>query len=95
MQAHLRFMSGTSDMRTVNKTTSNTIATTLTMIICFVLLTRRINSFIIHHSRISQNKFMIPAHLLPTGSEKKGVLEVGSIPVAILPSCQYIKIIAL
>ena len=33
--------------------------------------------------------------LLTTGSEEKGVLEVGSIPVAILPSCQYMKTIAL
>ena len=33
--------------------------------------------------------------LLPTGSEEKEVLGVGSIPVAILPSCQYMKNIAL
>ena len=33
--------------------------------------------------------------LLPTGSEERGVLGVGSIPVAILPSCQNMKIIAL
>ena len=31
--------------------------------------------------------------LLPTGSEERGVLGVGSIPVAILPSCQYMKIL--
>ena len=31
--------------------------------------------------------------LLPTGSEEKEVLGVGSIPVAILPSCQYIKML--
>ena len=31
--------------------------------------------------------------LLPTGSEERGVLEVGSTPVAILPSCQDIKTI--
>ena len=30
-------------------------------------------------------------NLLPTGSEERGVLGVGSIPVAILPSCQDIK----
>ena len=30
-------------------------------------------------------------HLLPTGSEERGVLGVGSIPVAILPSCQDMK----
>ena len=30
--------------------------------------------------------------LLPTGSEEREVLVVGSIPVAILPSCQYMKI---
>ena len=29
-------------------------------------------------------------YLLPTGSAKREVLEVGSIPDAILPSCQYI-----
>ena len=33
--------------------------------------------------------------LLPTGSEEKGVLGVGSTPVAILPSSQDVKIIAL
>ena len=31
--------------------------------------------------------------LLPTGSEEREVLGVGSIPVAILPSCQYMKIL--
>ena len=34
-------------------------------------------------------------YLLPTGSEERGVLGVGSIPVAILPSCQDMKTIAL
>ena len=33
--------------------------------------------------------------LLPTGSEEREVLGVGSIPVAILPSCQDMKPIAL
>ena len=33
--------------------------------------------------------------LLPTGSEERGVLGEGSIPVAILPSCQDMKAIAL
>ena len=33
--------------------------------------------------------------LLPTGSEVRGVLGVGSIPVAILPSCQNMKTFAL
>ena len=33
--------------------------------------------------------------LLPTRSKKWGVLGVGSIPVAILLSCQDVKIIAL
>ena len=33
--------------------------------------------------------------LLPTGSEEKGVLGIGSIPVALLPSCQDMKTIAL
>ena len=33
-------------------------------------------------------------YLLPTGSEEREVLEVGSIPVAILLSCQYMKNIA-
>ena len=28
-------------------------------------------------------------HLLPIGSKQRGVLEVGSIPLAILPSSQY------
>ena len=34
-------------------------------------------------------------HLLLSGSEESGVLGVGSIPVAILPSCQDMKNIAL
>ena len=34
-------------------------------------------------------------YILPTGSEERGVLWVGSIPVAILPSCQDINTIAL
>ena len=34
-------------------------------------------------------------HLLPTGSEEREVFGVGSIPVAILPSCQDMKSIAL
>ena len=34
-------------------------------------------------------------YLLPTGSEERGVLAVGSIPNAILPSCQDVRIIAL
>ena len=33
--------------------------------------------------------------LLPTGSLVREVLDVGGIPVAILPSCQYIQTIAL
>ena len=32
---------------------------------------------------------------LPTGSEERGILGVGSIPVPILPSCQNMKTIAL
>ena len=32
--------------------------------------------------------------LLPTGSEEREVLGVGSIPIAILPSCQDIKMFA-
>ena len=32
--------------------------------------------------------------LLPTGSKEREVLEVGSIPFAILPSCQDMKTIA-
>ena len=33
--------------------------------------------------------------LLPTGSEEREVLGVGSIPVALLPSCKDVKNIAL
>ena len=33
-------------------------------------------------------------YLLPPGSEERKVLGVGSIPVAVLPSCQNMKIIA-
>ena len=35
------------------------------------------------------------ALLLPTGSEEREVLGVGSIPVTILQSCQNMKMIAL
>ena len=35
------------------------------------------------------------SNLLPTGIEEREVLGVGSIPVAILPSCQNMTIIAL
>ena len=38
--------------------------------------------------------FFILFFLLPTGSEERGVLGVGSIPVAICPSCQNMKTIA-
>ena len=38
---------------------------------------------------------MIVICLLPTGSEEKEVLKVGSIPVALLSSCQDMKSIAL
>ena len=31
---------------------------------------------------------MMGGYLLPTGSEERGVLGVGSIPLARLPSCQ-------
>ena len=34
-------------------------------------------------------------YLLPTRGEERGVLGVGSVPVAILPSCQDAKNIAL
>ena len=33
--------------------------------------------------------------LLPTGSEERGVLGIGSIAVAILPSCQDMETVAL
>ena len=36
---------------------------------------------------------MIFHNLLPTGSEERGVLGFGSIPVAILPSCLYMEIL--
>ena len=37
----------------------------------------------------------LPLIILPTGSEERGVLGVGSIPVAILLSCQNVKTFAL
>ena len=37
----------------------------------------------------------VAEHLLPTGSEEREVLGAGSIPVAILLSCQNMKSIAL
>ena len=33
------------------------------------------------------------SHLLPTGNVERGVFGVGSIPVAILPSSQYMEIL--
>ena len=41
---------------------------------------------------VGEDKY-VQIHLLPTGSEEKGVLGIGSIPVAILPSCQSIIIL--
>ena len=38
---------------------------------------------------------LLQTNLLPTGSEEREVLGVGSITVAILPSCQNMKIIVL
>ena len=55
----------------------------------------------LQHSKNIQSILLYPKEgmeikpLLPTGSEKRGVFEVGSIPVAILLSCQNMKIIAL
>ena len=44
---------------------------------------------------IWSSKITLPLHaLLPTGSKEREVFGVGSIPVAILPSCQDMKIIA-
>ena len=40
-------------------------------------------------------KQLIFADLLPTGGEEREVLGVGTINVAILPSCQHMKTIAL
>ena len=37
------------------------------------------------------NKLILVFILLPTGSEEREVLGVGSIPIAIFPSCQYIQ----
>ena len=39
--------------------------------------------------------FHYSLNLLPTGSEDRGVLGIGSIPVTILPSCQDMKSFAL
>ena len=36
---------------------------------------------------------LISYSLLQTGSEERGVLGAGSIPVAILPSCHYMKML--
>ena len=47
------------------------------------------------HETIFQRVIWVKIHLLPTGSEEREVLGVGSIPVAILPSCQDMKTIAL
>ena len=47
------------------------------------------------HSVSYKSGVFRPMQDLPTGSKEKKVLEVGSIPVAILPSCQYMKTIAL
>ena len=39
------------------------------------------------------HRFAITSILLPTRSEEREVLGVGSFLVAILPSCQYVKIL--
>ena len=55
----------------------------------------RINFSIFMHTTNIQIRHELEKHLylLPTGSEKRGVLGVGSIPVAILPSSQYMKLL--
>ena len=48
--------------------------------------------------RLEKKEIVLVCHhnvLLPTGSEERGVLGVGSVPVAILPSCQDVINIAL
>ena len=45
-------------------------------------------------SRTSRgSECILMRHLLPTGSEERGVLGFGSIPVVILPSCQSMKML--
>ena len=46
-------------------------------------------------SSIDCNKYGLinSNNLLPNGREERGVLRVGGIPVAILPSCQYMKLL--
>ena len=48
-----------------------------------------------HKNQQVRQRDILFLYLLPTGSEEKGVLGVGSIPVAILPSCQDMKTVAL
>ena len=48
-----------------------------------------------YRSASSPNIRSLVILLLPTGSEERGVSGVGSIPVAILPSCQDMKTIVL
>ena len=43
--------------------------------------------------RISFDVLSQILYLLPTGSEERGVFGVGSIPVALLPSCQDMKLL--
>ena len=40
-----------------------------------------------------QSVYQMAMYLLLTGTEEGGVFGIGSIPVAILPSCQYVKIL--
>ena len=58
---------------------------------CHLLFTNRLPRFpsMFCHPTVGS------CNLLPTGSEQRKVLGVGSIPVAALPSCQNMKIIAL
>ena len=45
-----------------------------------------------HAQRQDRDVYLV---LLPTGSEEREIFWMGSIPVAILPSCQYVENIAL
>ena len=53
------------------------------------------NSIMCIQAPPGRNEGQYILHLLPTGSEEREVLGVGSIPVAILPSCQDMKTIAI
>ena len=79
----------------VNRLFTNTQLFTVVFLWNYNVTKISFHTFQVINSYTHRVHFMIVICLLPTGSEEREVLKVGSIPVAILSSCQDMKSIAL